>query len=36
VASIRRNLSADEHDAGINTSPGGRISGTNLTIKTLI
>jgi hypothetical protein len=36
VASIRHNLSGDERDAGINILPGGRISGTNLTLKTLI
>jgi uncharacterized protein (TIGR03435 family) len=36
VASIRRNLSGDPHDAGINILPGGRISGTNLSLKTLI
>ena len=34
VASIRHNLSGDERDAGINILPGGRISGTNLTLKT--
>jgi uncharacterized protein (TIGR03435 family) len=36
VASVRHNLSGDERDSGINILPGGRISGTNLTLKTLI
>jgi uncharacterized protein (TIGR03435 family) len=36
VASIRHNLSGEERDAGINILPGGRISGTNLTLRTLI
>jgi len=36
VASIRHNLSGDERDSGINILPGGRISGTNLTLRTLI
>ncbi len=36
VASIRHNVSGDERDSGINILPGGRIGGTNLTLKTLI
>jgi len=36
VASIRRNASGETRDAGINILPGGRISGTNLSLKTLI
>jgi uncharacterized protein (TIGR03435 family) len=36
VASIRHNLSRDQRDAGINILPGGRISGTNLPLRTLI
>jgi len=36
VASIRHNLSGDERDLGFNILPWGRISGTNLTLRTLI
>ncbi len=36
VASVRLNTSGSAQDSGINISDGGRITGTNLTMRTLI